>query len=57
MPSFRLPLGKYNYIRNGKNMRNQTEQRPQETPRTTSLPEPNDGNSRGTGPRTPGHQR
>jgi hypothetical protein len=34
-----------------------TEQRPQETPRTTSLPEPNEGNNRGTGPRNPGHQK
>ena len=33
------------------------EQRPQEAPRTTSLPKPDAGNSRGTGPRTPGHQR
>lgn len=34
-----------------------TEQRPQEAPRTTSLPKPGGGDSRGTGPRTPGHQR
>jgi hypothetical protein len=34
-----------------------TEQRPQEAPRTTSLPKPDAGNTRGTGPRTPGHQR
>ncbi len=34
-----------------------TEQRPQEAPRTTSLPEPNEGNNRGTGPRNPGHQK
>lgn len=34
-----------------------TEQRPQKAPRTTSLPKPDAGNSRGTGPRTPEHQR
>lgn len=34
-----------------------TEQRPQEAPRTTTLPKPDNGSSRGTGPRNPGHQR
>lgn len=34
-----------------------TEQRPQEAPRTTSLPKPDAGSSRGTGPRTPERQR
>ena len=36
---------------------NHTEQRPQEAPRTTTLPKPDNGSSRGTGPRNPGHQR
>lgn len=34
-----------------------TEQRPQEKPSTTRLPDPNAGSSRGTGPRNPGQNK
>ena len=34
-----------------------TEQHPQEPPRVNPSPEPNAGNSRGTGPRSPRHTR
>lgn len=33
-----------------------TEQRPQESSSTTRLPDTNHGNSRGTGPRSPGYK-
>lgn len=36
---------------------NNTEQRPQEAPRTTSMPGIGETDNRGTGPRTPIHQR
>ena len=36
---------------------NNTVQRPQGTPRTTTSPKPSTGSSRGTGPRTPANQR
>lgn len=45
------------YFNHNKYRMSNTEQYPQEAPRTTSLPEPSEGNNRGTGPRTPGHQR
>lgn len=35
---------------------NNTEQRPSEAPRTTSLPEPGQTTQRGTGPRTPNNR-
>lgn len=34
-----------------------SEQSPQQIPRTTSLPDPNAGNNRGTGPRKPGQNK
>lgn len=34
-----------------------TEQNPSESPRTTTRPDPGQGNTRGTGPRTPSTKR